>query len=163
MPKALHAWYSLRDLEALGMRQAELHGELQLRQLPRFTQLLHSADGSVKATLRFRQPATGWVSLSLQYEAAVELTCQRCLEPMTAHLTATTELALLESSALENRVPEGTEPVLLEDDRTKLAELVEDELIVGLPLVPKHERPEDCGSLARLISEPAAPRDAAKP
>lgn len=152
MPNALHAWYSLRDLEALGVRQAELHGELQLRQLSRFAPLLNSTNGSVKATLRFRQPTAGWVSVTVQYDAAVELTCQRCLEPMTAHLAATAELALVESSALESLVPQGTEPVLLEDERLKLAELIEDELIVGLPLVPKHERVEDCGSLARLIS-----------
>ena len=162
MSPSLHAWYSLRDLEALGVRQAVLSGELPFAQLGRFKELLHSAAGSVKATLRFRQRGSGWVSASLQYEAAVELTCQRCLEPMTAHLAATVELALLESAALEGMLPEGTEPVLLDDDRLNLAALIEDELIVGLPLVPKHERIEDCGSLARLISEPADTRDAPK-
>jgi uncharacterized protein len=160
MSLTLHAWYGLRDLEALGVRQAEFRGELLLQQLARFAGLLRSAGGSVKATLRFRQRGSGWVEATLQYETAVELTCQRCLEPMTEHLAATVELALLESGALASRVPEGTEPVVLEGDRLNLAELIEDELIVGLPLVPKHGRIEDCGSLARLIAEPAAAPDA---
>lgn len=161
MPNALHAWYSLRDLEALGVRQAVLDGELPLERLTRLKELLHSTAGSVRASLRFHQ-RSGWVGASLQYEAAVELKCQRCLEPLTEHMAETVELALLESRALEGSLPEGTEPVLLEGDRLNLAALIEDEVIVGLPLVPKHARIEDCGSLARLISAPLDTHDGPK-
>jgi uncharacterized metal-binding protein YceD (DUF177 family) len=33
------------------------------------------------------------------------------------------------------------------------AQLIEDELIISIPLVPKHARVDDCGSLARLLTE----------
>lgn len=161
MSAALHAWYSLRDLEAFGLRQAVLEGELPLQQLKRLTKLLHSTDGSVRASMRFRQ-CGGWIGVRLDYETAVELTCQRCLEPMTERLAATTELGVLESGALASALPAGIEPVVLEGERLNPATLIEDEIIVGLPLVPKHERTEDCGSLARLIIEAADTRDAPK-
>ena len=46
----------------------------------------------------------------------------------------------------------GFEPVELEDGRLLPAALIEDELIVSIPLVPKHARVEDCGSLARRLT-----------
>ncbi|HJR70977.1 MAG TPA: hypothetical protein VKA43_13120, partial [Gammaproteobacteria bacterium] len=50
-------------------------------------------------------------------------------------------------------VPDGFEPFELEGGRLKPAELIEDEIIVAMPLVPKHARIEDCGSLARYSAE----------
>jgi uncharacterized protein len=152
MPGSLHTWYSWRDLEALGVRQAVLTGELELNRLTRLVDLLHSSAGSVKATLRVGRPQTGWLGIELEYETTVELVCQRCLEPITQHLAERVELALVESAAMEPHVPNGREPVMLEEGRLMPARLIEDELIVSIPLVPKHARTEDCGSLARLVT-----------
>src|SRR5690606_6854307 len=41
MSGSLHAWYSLRDLEALGQRHATLDGEIELSKLIRLAGLLH--------------------------------------------------------------------------------------------------------------------------
>jgi uncharacterized protein len=161
MSGSLHTWYSLRDLEALGARAAVLSGELPLARFARLVDLLHSDRGSVRATLSFRQ-RSGWLGFSLSYETTVELTCQRCLEPLEQVLSATVEIALVESDADGPHVPEGIEPVVAEGGRFNPAQIIEDELIVGLPLVPKHARTDDCGSLARLLpTESAAPRQAA--
>ena len=58
------------------------------------------------------------------------------------------ELALVEEGCREASLPQGHEPVELDDGRLFPARLIEDELIVSIPLVPKHARVEDCGSLA---------------
>ena len=86
MSGSLHTWYSLRDLEAFGVRQVVLSDEIELRQLARLADLLHSNSGSVKASLRFRQRRGGWLGLELEYETSVELLCQRCLEPVRQQL-----------------------------------------------------------------------------
>jgi uncharacterized protein len=153
MSASLHTWYSLIDLEAFGVRQAVLSDEIELRQLGRLTDLLNSADGSVKASLRFRQRRNGWIGLALEYEASVELLCQRCLEPVTQQIADKVDIALIESESMEALVPEGFEPVVLNDARLLPAQLIEDELIISIPLVPKHARVDDCGSLARLLTE----------
>jgi uncharacterized metal-binding protein YceD (DUF177 family) len=49
--------------------------------------------------------------------------------------------------------PAEYEPFELEGGRLRPAQLIEDELIVAIPLVPKHARVEDCGSLARKLAE----------
>jgi uncharacterized protein len=152
MSGSLHAWYSLRDLESLANRGVALGGELDIGKLTRLRSLLHSDSGSVRATLLFRQRGDGWLQSELDYEAAVELVCQRCLEPFRCDLKQTVNVVVADSDSLPATVPEGFEPFELEGGRLLPTQLVEDELIVAIPLVPKHARVEDCGSVARQIA-----------
>ncbi len=151
MSGSLHAWYGLHDLESLGSRQAVLQGEIEQRRLPRLAESLHAADGSVRASLTFRQRADGVLIAELEYETTVQLLCQRCLEPFEQPLAGRVALALLEPAAAGSSVQPGYEPVELDDGRLQPSSLIEDELLISLPLVPKHPRSEDCGSLARRL------------
>jgi uncharacterized protein len=149
MSGSLHAWYSLRDLESLADRGVTLKGELDISKLPRLVSLLHSDVGSVKAELTFRQRRDDWLAAELEYRASVHLVCQRCLEPFRHELDGCVHTALADAAAVPTSVPEGFEPFELAGGRLQPAQLIEDELIVAVPLVPKHARLEDCGSLAR--------------
>jgi len=152
MSGSLHAWYSLRDLEALGGRQGELVGELKLARLRRLTGLLHSTAGSVRASLQFRQRGIGRLAATLDFATTIELVCQRCLEPFALPIAERVELLLVEPGEAGASNPEGYEPIELEGGRLLPARLIEDELIVAIPLVPKHARIEDCGSLAQHLA-----------
>jgi uncharacterized protein len=154
MSGSLHSWYSLRDLESLANRGVTLSGELTIGTLTRLKSSLHSDVGSVSATLRFRQRDDGWLGAELALKATVELVCQRCLEPFRHELAETANVVLADAASLPAAVPAGFEPFELEDGRLQPAELVEDELIVAMPLVPKHGRVEDCGSVARQLAGP---------
>jgi uncharacterized protein len=149
MSGSLHAWYSLRDLESLANRGVTLGGQLDIAGLTRLRGLLHSNSGSVRATLRFRQRGDGWLASEVGLEAEVELVCQRCLEPFRHELTETVNVVVADGDSLPATVPDGFEPFELEEGRLQPVQLLEDELIVAIPLVPKHARIEDCGSLAR--------------
>jgi uncharacterized protein len=152
MSGSLRAWYSLRDLEALAGRQGELDGELELASLPRLAGLLHSTAGSVRASLHFRQRGVGPLAVTLAVDTTVELVCQRCLEPFAQPIAQRHELLLVEPDASGASIPDGHEPVELDNGRLLPARLIEDELIVSIPLVPKHACIEDCGSLARNLT-----------
>ena len=157
MSGSLHAWYSLHDLESLAGRDVALSGELTLDKLPRFVSLLHSDVGSVRASLRFRQRRDGWLAVELEYQASVQLVCQRCLEPFHHDMAERVDVVLADAGAVPAIVPVGYEPFELEGSRLLPAQLLEDELIVSIPLVPKHAGIEDCGSLARnLVGRNAA-------
>jgi uncharacterized protein len=153
MSGSLHAWYSLRDLESLADREVTLDGELAVSKLTRLVSLLHSDAGSVRATLRFRQRRDGWLAVALDYQAAVQLVCQRCLEPYTHELADSVNVVVADREAMPEAVPTGFEPFELEGAKLQPVQLLEDELIVALPLVPRHARVEDCGSLARKSRE----------
>jgi uncharacterized protein len=153
MSGSLHAWYSLRDLDSLASRELTLSGELEIGKLTRIASLLYSDVGSVRATLHFRQRRDGWLALTLDYQAAVHLVCQRCLEPFMHEFADSVEVVVADREAMPETAPTGFEPFELEGGRLQPAQLVEDELIVALPLVPKHARVEDCGGLARELAQ----------
>jgi uncharacterized protein len=161
MSGSLHAWYSRRDLESLADGQGALSGELRLSTLTRLVGMLYSDVGSVRASLKFGQRRDGWPEVELTYTAAVELTCQRCLEPFRHELAGRVNVVLADAESTPETVPEGYEPFELVDGRFSPAELIEDELIVSMPLAPKHERLSDCGSVARSLVAPTEESGAA--
>ncbi|HEX6992859.1 MAG TPA: YceD family protein [Gammaproteobacteria bacterium] len=144
MPASLFSWYGTLELKGLGERRSVLRGEIELKRFNRLADLLESDAGVVTAALSFRKEAGGWLIVELEYEATVHLLCQRCLTPLEHHVKDKVEMALLESASLEQHVPDRYEPVVLEEDRLMPAMLIEDELIISLPIVPRHERPEEC-------------------
>jgi uncharacterized protein len=151
MSGSLHTWYSLPDLTRLAARGAVLNGEIELKRLTRLNDILHADSGSVSASLRFRQRGGGWLVVQIECDATLQLTCQRCLESLTHRVKACVEVGLLEDEAVEKLMPKGCEPFVLEDGRLLPAQLIEEELIVSLPLVPRHARSEQCGDLARHL------------
>jgi uncharacterized protein len=151
MSGSLDAWYGQRDLESLAERKRVLSGELQLSKLTRLVGLLHSDAGSVRASLKFGQRRDGWLEVELTYATAVEVTCQRCLEPFRHELAGCVNVVLADAASAPAAVPEGYEPFEFADGRFSPAELIEDELIVSMPLAPKHERLADCDSVARSL------------
>jgi uncharacterized protein len=155
MSGSLQAWYSLRELETLGARHGTLGGVIEIGKLPRLAALLRDDGGSVRASLRFQQRGDGWLAVRLEYETTVRLVCQRCLEPYSEGLAGRVDLVLAESESMPSAVPQGYEPVELDRGRLLPAELIEDELIVSIPLVPRHARIEDCGSLAGVVATQA--------
>ncbi len=150
MPRSLYAWYSLNELEALGQREAQLSGAIDLKRLIRLSELLHSEHGSVRASLEFGQRGTGYTTVHLRYEIDFELECQRCLEPMKENISRDVSFVVVENESMEG-APAGYEPITLSGGRFQPAEFVEDELIVSLPLIPRHARIEQCGALVQSL------------
>ncbi len=89
--------------------------------------------------------------------AELSLQCQRCLAPMLFAVDHEVGIVIAESAAVLAGAAEELEPVLLEDCRAdgiargegrdttiKLAPLIEDELMLAVPLAPVHDESEHC-------------------
>lgn len=77
--------------------------------------------------------------LHLQARAPVWLTCQRCLQPFTVPLDIDQRLRFVRSEAQAEALDaEIEEDVLALSKSLDLRELVEDELLLALPIVPRH-------------------------
>jgi uncharacterized protein len=77
--------------------------------------------------------------LHLQAHAEVSLQCQRCLQPMVEVLEVDRRIRFVRSEQEAERLDEASEDdVLALPPRLDLRALVEDELILALPLVPRH-------------------------
>jgi uncharacterized protein len=138
MSGALHSWYSLPDLRSLAERGAVLEGELELAGLERLKGLLNSSEGRAKARLSFRLHSGDTLVMALECEASLELVCQRCLRPVAHEVSEQVDFAVAENEDSLAVLPRGMDLIALEGDRLQPAKLIEDELIVSLPLVPKH-------------------------
>lgn len=138
-----------------------LEGCLELAEFERLCASLLACEGVVTGGLDFGIDEAGTRFLHGRLTAPVRMTCQRCLESMDYTLEADVQLALVRAQT--QSVPEGYDPLLVEDDAPiRLLDVVEDELILALPLVPMHEQ-QVCPAMAILerqaAEEPAGERE----
>jgi uncharacterized protein len=69
----------------------------------------------------------------------LKVRCQRCLQLMSLPVESSSRVALLESEAAASAVPPELETALAPEGRVRLADLVEEELLLALPAAPRHE------------------------
>lgn len=123
------------------MRQVELRrmfeGVYPISRLTRLNELLLSNDGYVTAKLNFGQ-SVGFPCLKAKVSASLTLKCQRCLQPMQTEVTGGFKFALVHDEEELELIPDEFEPYLLEGEEQSIIELVEDELILSLPMVTSH-------------------------
>ncbi|MBS0367232.1 MAG: DUF177 domain-containing protein [Proteobacteria bacterium] len=107
--------------------------------------------GSVQGRVHFtRQGGVAVADLSLSGHA--ELTCQRCLQPLQLPLDSQGRVALVETSGAAERVPPELETVLAPGGRTSIGDLIREEVLLALPIVPLHER-SDCAAQPAAADE----------
>ena len=137
-------WSQLSDVDRLADRQAEVTFEIPLDQMPRVREQFASAGGRVSGIARFRREA-GFRVAELDIQGSAQLVCQRCLEPMQVPIDSSAHVALIVSESEADRVPPEFETVHVPENRIRVRDLVEEELLLTLPISPLHEEPEPCG------------------
>lgn len=131
-------WSKPLDVDRLSRGAAALDFDVALAQLPRLGSRAELIGGSVRGTVRFGRDA-GRAVAQVSLEGTAQLRCQRCMQPMAVPLSASAHVALLASAAEGNALPEALEPVLAPGGRISLAELIEEEVLLSLPIVPRHD------------------------
>lgn len=118
----------------------ELEGELALANMSRLAESLHHNEGVVKVSMRFDIDDTGTAFMQGHFVTTLALTCERCLQELTLPVEIDTLLGLVRHEKLTETLADQYEPWVIEDnDLVDPATVVEDELILALPLVPKHD------------------------
>jgi uncharacterized protein len=79
----------------------------------------------------------GLVTIDISVQADLPLLCQRSLEVYEEKVDRRSLLAVIETVAEQEDIPEQYEPVLAEDHRLKMVDLVEEELLLAVPQVPR--------------------------
>jgi uncharacterized protein len=121
-----------------------LAGTVDLASLPRLQDRLAKAEGVARYRLIGQGSQTRRLSLYLQVEAELPLVCQRCLGPYRFRLEVDTTLLLARNEA-ELAAWEEADPLcegLVAEPHLDVLTLVEDEILLGLPMVPRHPEGE---------------------
>ena len=144
---------SFLEPRKLADQEAEIKGQTTVARLPRLAEFRDSQDEIVEVALRFgrdeerRQQVKGTVKTHLQ------LTCQRCLEPVQTAVVANVALVMVYDEEQIKALPDHLDPWLVTDEKIILSELLEEELLLALPLVAMHEQ---CPTVLHTSAEPAA-------
>ena len=117
-------------------RQLEL--AVPIANLARLAPLLDRPVGMATGRIAFSR-AQGRITADVWLEALLEVRCQRCLGPMSLPVRSQSRVTLVASESEADAVPPELEVVLAPEDRVRLAELVEEELLLALPGAPRHD------------------------
>lgn len=134
------AWSRPLDVDWLADGGAEVEFTVALSEL---TALPAGVAGSVVGRVRFRRQQ-GLAVAELTAQGAAMLECQRCMQPLSVPVDTVVQIALVPSEADVARVPGELEPMLAPGGRISIGELVAEELLLTLPIVPLHAGAEAC-------------------
>lgn len=158
---------SALDVAAFCRDGGRLEGRLSIEAVPRLADsVLRTADGADAEGIGWSatgslQPVGGGAPqciVDLACYATLTLECQRCLQPMAQPLRIDRRFRFVEGEDEAARLDEELEDdVLALVPRFDLLALVEDELLLALPLVPRHET---CPALPAAL-HPGSGNDAA--
>ncbi|MFO7580953.1 YceD family protein [Guyparkeria sp.] len=83
----------------------------------------------------------------IRVSAPLQLECSRCMEPMVKSVAVASRVTFVFSDEQAEHVETETEPVVLgREGRIRLVDLLEDEILMAVPLMPVHE--DACSDLA---------------
>lgn len=153
-------WSRRAPVDTLVGTETTLDFTIPLAELPRVSHELTSKDGEAKGHVRFSRQQ-GQAVADLEVSAQPEVVCQRCMQPMRWPVKVKSRVALVSDYDSADRVPQEMEVFLVEADSVSVRDLVDEEVMLALPNVPRHAEDNECARLkVKLPGQPDEPEDA---
>lgn len=133
------------DLYRLAAAGRKVEGRIALSRFLRFSASVAEAKGDVEVWLQFGRREDGVSYLRGKLHAEVAVICQRCMQPMRLPLEANVNLGFVRGDAEEEQLSSDLEPLRVDSEQMDLADILEDELLLSLPIIAMH--PEDVCAL----------------
>lgn len=130
------------DAKKIFAQQAVISGEIPIERFERFCQSLANRSGTARISLQFLVDDQYKRVIKGELRADVQVHCQRCLEVTTIVLSDSFKLGVVDSESFIDRLPPELEPWICADNRLVLADILEEQLILCMPIVSYHE--DDC-------------------
>jgi uncharacterized protein len=115
-----------------------LQGEFAVAQLDRLKDQLASPEGHVAYVVSGVLSRLGQPSIRCELQGTLGLQCQRCLEPMDYALATSSELLVVQNEAALQEDDVDDADRVLAGAELDIKALVEDEILLALPMAPRH-------------------------
>ena len=156
------AWSKPREFARLADSHAEFEVEIPVSELPGIPAEWTGTPAVIAARLRFlREQGQAMAEVAVKGELAG--TCQRCLQALLLPVDSASRVALVASEDEAGRLPAEYETFLAAEGRCELAALVAEEVLLSLPIVPRHAPGEPCALAADEEQAGAKDGDAGEP
>lgn len=129
--------------------------KVRLADLERLKTLVIPDSDQIVVTLTFGVDKQGEQNVTFvkgHLKTQLKLQCQRCMEPFNYEIMSDFTLGIVKDLDEAQGLAAPYEPALVKDGMLALRELIEDEIILNLPIIPRHE-PEDCKVKLPVIDE----------
>ncbi|MFT3742579.1 MAG: YceD family protein [Gammaproteobacteria bacterium] len=128
-----------RFIQPLRLAEAEavLEGLFSIQECTDLKDLLLESPQPIKIQWRFGRDKAGYSYIVGTIDGELTLTCQRCMKPMVYLLHVDVSLSPVIGEVI--KLPKDYEALMLVEDNVSLASLVEEEILLNLPMAPKHD------------------------
>ena len=133
----------------------QLRGSVPVAQLPRLADSLFDASGEVNYELTPGRDDRQRPRLQLAVAGPVNLICQRCLGSLEYVVAVQTSLLVLTQQAGGETANLDDLDGIPADAHTDVWSLVEDEILLAIPLSPRHAEGQ-CSEAVKAAGDPAA-------
>lgn len=140
------------DPRKLARRGTQFEGSLALEQFDQLVDSLADNKGEVEVSLHFYIREDHRVILEGTVSATLHMICQRCLDIAAIPVTANLRLMGVLTDEQAKALPEDFEPMFMGDEPVELVPLLEEELLLNLPIIAYHP-PEDCAAHSSFTTE----------
>ncbi|WP_085163879.1 23S rRNA accumulation protein YceD [Gilliamella bombi] len=94
----------------------------------------------IECSLSFYYDEQKLCIINIDAKLTLEQTCQRCFKPFVTEVHVTNKFSPVKSDAQAETLPEHYEPVLMNEfGEVDILALLEDEIILSLPIAPVHD------------------------
>ena len=127
------------DPQVMADQEKELTGSISVKHMFRLQNLSNPLEPIAAVSLRFSRGLFGLPNITGRIQHCLGLRCERCLEEVEISLDLPVELIIKPKSEYVTEDFENLDFYEYDGKSLELVGLVEDELLLALPLVPKHE------------------------
>jgi uncharacterized protein len=118
-------------------------GDIAVADLVRVSEEAADKSGAIKWSLQGGRDSHGHAQMVLAVAGTVKLMCQRCLAPFAFDVDSDAVLVLARDEAgieaIEGLIDDESVDVIAGSHAMNVVELIEDEVLLSLPLSPKHD------------------------
>jgi uncharacterized protein len=127
------------NLIKLADQQKTLRLSVPLVEMPNLASAVEpGTDEAATIELGFDRDSRGYRTITGKISISVQLICQRCNQVMDCPLLIEPHLAIVQSDKEAKDLPAEHDPCMIDGDLYPIAQLVEEEVLLALPIVPKH-------------------------
>ena len=131
-----------------------LRGSVAVSVLDRLLPVLVSDEGELQVEMELGKDPEGTRYLKGSIQGEVILKCQRCLDKMTLPLDLGFRLGLVTSDAAAEALPEWYDPMVVTAEPAHIADVIAEEVLLAIPIVPKHSDKVDCLEFVKDYTPP---------